>query len=169
MAIARLGPQFSILRPLLYFAVFITADVISLILQAVGGGQASASAASGIPTTTATNIMVAGIIFQIISMGIFILCGADFLIRFRYNRPYAFQAARMSRKGGVGEKGLYHVSSDQVHIVSPGDPGAQHGLLRGEENMTRWWIMMFGVMISSMMIIIRGELTNFRSKLEESF
>ena len=162
MAISRLGPQFSILRPLLYFAVFITADVISLILQAVGGGQASASAASGTPTTTATNIMVAGIIFQVISMGIFILCGADFLIRFRYNRPYAFQTARMSRKGVVGEKGLHHVSSDQARVATPGNLESQNGLVRGEENMTRWWIMMFGVMVSSMMIIIRGKFTDFR-------
>ena len=143
MAISRLGQQYSLLRPMYFFIIFISADVLSLVLQAVGGGQASSQAADGSPTASATHIMVAGIIFQLISMGIFIFLLFDFMLRLRADRPYAFQLRRLERirgaNGGAVEK----------------NAGSDDALPR-RENMRNWWIFMMAVTVSSLMIIIRG-------------
>ncbi|WVQ83411.1 hypothetical protein IAT38_005552 [Cryptococcus sp. DSM 104549] len=97
MAISRLGPQYSLLRPNWYLATFLTADIISLVVQAVGGGEASAAAADGSPTESATNTMVGGIIFQAVCMLIFVTLGTDFMLRATARRPYAFQEKRLAR------------------------------------------------------------------------
>ncbi|KAK8846512.1 hypothetical protein IAR55_005598 [Kwoniella newhampshirensis] len=178
MAISRLGPQYSLIRPNWYFIVFITADLISLILQAIGGGQAASSAADGAPTQSATNIMVAGIIFQLVSMGVFIFFGLDFMLRASTRRSYAFQEKRMEgkrikkeaglvekkRKWGMGrrdsEKTLTPNRSDEV---VPTKDGADLEIQRlhaeqehERENLSRWWILLIAVAISSIMIFIRG-------------
>ncbi|KAJ5235029.1 uncharacterized protein N7469_004197 [Penicillium citrinum] len=77
-----LGRESSILKPSLYLWIFCTCDVISLVIQAIGGGLASGEA-SKINGNTApgTHIMVAGIVFQLFSITIFVLCAADFVRR----------------------------------------------------------------------------------------
>lgn len=97
-AIHRLGERFSCIPSGMYFVIFITADIISLILQAVGGGQAASGASDSAPTTSATNIMLAGIIFQLISMGVFIVCGLDFSVRVVRNKPYAYRLRAIEKK-----------------------------------------------------------------------
>ncbi|QMW34624.1 hypothetical protein G4B84_010090 [Aspergillus flavus NRRL3357] len=84
--IALLGPESSILRPSWYLWIFCTCDIVSLVVQAVGGGMAS-SAASEVDGDTApgTNTMVAGIVFQMAAITAFAFCGIDFL--FRCRRP----------------------------------------------------------------------------------
>lgn len=80
--IVLLGRQSSILSPSLYLWIFCTCDVISLVVQAIGGGMAS-QAANEINGNTkpGTDVMVAGIVFQMGSITIFVLCAADFLRR----------------------------------------------------------------------------------------
>ncbi|KAH7244561.1 RTA1 like protein-domain-containing protein [Fusarium redolens] len=76
------GRNCSILRPSLYLWIFCTCDVISLVVQAVGGGLASSEVnkING-NTDPGTNIMVAGIVFQLASMSVFVALAIDFLIR----------------------------------------------------------------------------------------
>ncbi|KAL4756368.1 RTA1 domain-containing protein [Aspergillus foveolatus] len=81
------GPQSSALSPKLYLWIFCTCDVVSLIVQAAGGGIASSgnmaetSSSSNSSQTTGTHIMVGGIIFQLISITIFVGFAADFIWR----------------------------------------------------------------------------------------
>ncbi|KAJ5692793.1 hypothetical protein N7462_002216 [Penicillium macrosclerotiorum] len=77
-----LGRESSILKPSLYLWIFCTCDIISLVIQAIGGGMASGEAdkVNG-NTAPGTHIMVAGIVFQLFSVTIFVLCAADFLRR----------------------------------------------------------------------------------------
>lgn len=105
-AINVLGPQYSALEPRNYFIVFITADLVSLILQAIGGGQAASAAATSSPTKSATDIMVAGIIFQLCSMVVFVALGVDFILRASGKRPYAFQERRLAREEQRAAQGL---------------------------------------------------------------
>ena len=42
-----LGPAYSLLRPKAYIAIFVTADAVCLVLQAIGGGLAAVRAKSG--------------------------------------------------------------------------------------------------------------------------
>ncbi|KXG48802.1 RTA-like protein [Penicillium griseofulvum] len=80
--IQLLGPDSSIISPKLYLWIFCTCDVISLVVQAVGGGMASGEADKiGGDTATGTHIMVAGIVFQLFSITIFVFCAADFIRR----------------------------------------------------------------------------------------
>ncbi|KAK0727153.1 RTA1 like protein-domain-containing protein [Lasiosphaeria miniovina] len=92
--ITRLGRETSMLSPRMYAIVFCTCDVISLVVQAVGGAMAS-QAADSIDGNTApgTNTMVAGIAFQLFTMSIFAVFVVDFLRRVQ----------RISRRG-PGEK-----------------------------------------------------------------
>ncbi|KAF4952738.1 hypothetical protein FGADI_6490 [Fusarium gaditjirri] len=75
------GHDCSILRPNLYLWIFCTCDVISLVVQALGGGMASAAVNKNGNTAPGTHIMVAGIVFQLASMSIFVVLAIDFLIR----------------------------------------------------------------------------------------
>ncbi|KAJ5261084.1 RTA1 like protein-domain-containing protein [Penicillium angulare] len=72
----------SLLTPKQYLWVFCTCDVISLLVQAVGGGMASVAVSeTNGDTKPGTNIMVTGIIFQMLSITVFVACAADFLRR----------------------------------------------------------------------------------------
>jgi hypothetical protein len=158
-----------------YFIVFITADIISLILQAVGGGQAASSAADSAPTQSATNIMVAGIIFQLVTMGIFIGCGVDFCIRAQLGRPYKFQLRRMERQAAQRTEKTRQEGqgAGRIERNGSGDSGASTVIgdaeaaekrmenftsMKHREHLGRWWLMMLGVAIASAMIFLRGEL-----------
>lgn len=76
------GRQSSIMRPSLYLWIFCTCDVISLVVQAIGGGMASSESdkING-NTDPGTYTMVGGIVFQLFSITIFVACAADFVRR----------------------------------------------------------------------------------------
>ncbi|KAH7194977.1 RTA1 like protein-domain-containing protein [Fusarium oxysporum] len=71
--INRLGRQSSMLGPRMYAIVFLTCDVIALIVQAVGGAMAS---------------RVAGIVFQMAAMVVFTVLVIDFLRRVFLKKTY---------------------------------------------------------------------------------
>ncbi|TDL17312.1 hypothetical protein BD410DRAFT_554524 [Rickenella mellea] len=78
-----LGPQYSRLSPKLYLIIFCTADVVALVVQAVGGGLAS-TAVNPVP---GGRIMLGGIVFQLAALITFNILGAEFLWRFYIDRP----------------------------------------------------------------------------------
>lgn len=69
------GKKFSPLKPMTYSAIFIVGDVVSIVIQAAGGGTAAAGDSDHDRDTIRTGgwIMVAGIAFQVLLMSIFIL------------------------------------------------------------------------------------------------
>jgi hypothetical protein len=82
-----IGMANSRIEPRIYPTVFITCDVISLALQATGGGIASVRVHQGEDTKTGDNIMIAGLGFQVFTMLVFILLALDFAVRtFRSSR-----------------------------------------------------------------------------------
>ncbi|WVQ89366.1 hypothetical protein IAS59_003123 [Cryptococcus gattii] len=142
IAIQNLGRQYSMLTPKLYVAVFVTCDIISLILQAVGGGWA---ASSTFPVPKApTNIMVAGIIFQLVSMVIFSFLACDFMYRAWRKKPYQ-RKLRQLVDGPIRETGLGANEGEKYNAEV--ERGA---IVRG------WWWVMAGTAICSLMIIVRG-------------
>lgn len=162
IAIRRLGPQYSVLRPMYYFIVFLIADIVSLILQAVGGGQAASSAADSAPTDSATTIMVVGICVQLASMGVFVALGFDFIIRANSKKSYAFRERQIESKTHGSrrnsEKMLSPEISDSSNVAA--ETNAANADLEGQtterENLNRWWLMLAGCLISSIAIVIRG-------------
>ncbi|EJD50224.1 RTA1-domain-containing protein [Auricularia subglabra TFB-10046 SS5] len=84
--IRLVGPQFSRLSPSMYSIVFLTADTAALIVQAVGGAQASA-ADTREGADKGAKIMLGGIIVQFVAIIVYVSLAAEFIIRYKLNKP----------------------------------------------------------------------------------
>ncbi|KAE8379794.1 RTA1 like protein-domain-containing protein [Aspergillus bertholletiae] len=84
--IRLLGREFSYFRPNFYFWFFTACDLISLVIQAVGGGLASSALNAHRDMSVGTNIMIAGIAFQMASTLAFAICMVDCAIRITHSR-----------------------------------------------------------------------------------
>jgi len=80
--IVVLGPQYSRLKPSLYNKIFLTIDIIALVIQAAGGGIASGS-----NSNLGANIMLAGIAFQLASLIVFSTLSVEYFYRLITNKP----------------------------------------------------------------------------------
>ncbi|KAF2793980.1 RTA1-domain-containing protein [Melanomma pulvis-pyrius CBS 109.77] len=75
------GAHNSRIKPLSYPRIFIPCDLASLLLQAGGGGFASAASHSDKDPTVGNNIMIAGLAVQVFTLLVFIILAADFAWR----------------------------------------------------------------------------------------
>lgn len=57
MFIRALGPQYSRLRPKLYLVVFCLADLVAIVVQAVGGAMAALALEANKASSNGTHIM----------------------------------------------------------------------------------------------------------------
>lgn len=93
MSLARIivvyGENISRLRPQIYTYTFICCDVISLILQA-GGGAITATADDDQQdlSQTGVNIMIAGLVFQVASLAVFMAACGEYAFRVRRSRQW---------------------------------------------------------------------------------
>jgi hypothetical protein len=74
------GDHLSRLRPRTYTLVFCTCDIISLLLQAAGGGIAASTDSVSL-SNVGKNIMLAGLVFQVFSLILFTVLSVDFALR----------------------------------------------------------------------------------------
>jgi hypothetical protein len=72
-SLSRFDPRF-------FYWVFIPFDIVSLILQAVGGGISVVSTNSN-DTTRGVNISLGGLCLQVVTLVVFVAMFADYLIR----------------------------------------------------------------------------------------
>ncbi|KAL9586860.1 MAG: hypothetical protein Q9212_000604 [Teloschistes hypoglaucus] len=75
------GPEHSRIKPLSYPRIFIPCDILSLVLQALGGGMASAASHSNKSPETGDHIMVTGLAFQVFTLLVFMILCTDFAVR----------------------------------------------------------------------------------------
>ncbi|KAI0651900.1 RTA1 like protein [Trametes meyenii] len=83
---SRLGQQYSRLSPRLYSRIFFTADIVALLVQSVGGGVAASSDDSKV-SQMGSNIMLGGIVFQLVSLTVFCVLLIEYLVRRLKDRP----------------------------------------------------------------------------------
>jgi len=85
------GPHTSPISAKMYLWIFCSCDILSLVIQAVGGGMASTAVAANPPrkSKTGTDIMVGGIVFQMASISVFVCFFLEFLRRVRHDRRNA--------------------------------------------------------------------------------
>lgn len=76
-------PEISRITASGYAKIFIPCDVVSLILQGTGGGMASVASQNNGDPTVGTNIMVAGLSFQVASLFLFIILASEYAFRLR--------------------------------------------------------------------------------------
>lgn len=81
-----LGSKYSFIHPLSYTVVFVTGDVISLVIQAVGGGQASAAETLE-DANKGAKVMVGGVMFQMVIMIAYSIVLSLFVYRYKTDRP----------------------------------------------------------------------------------
>ncbi|EKM61073.1 uncharacterized protein PHACADRAFT_247431 [Phanerochaete carnosa HHB-10118-sp] len=81
-----LGVRYSRLTPKWYSVIFLTCDIIALVIQGLGGGIA-ADAKTLSATNLGANIMLAGIVFQLVAMLVFSVLAAGYFYRFIKDRP----------------------------------------------------------------------------------
>lgn len=94
------GQKISRIRPVWYTRFFINCDIISLSLQGAGGGVASAATKDS-TLALGNHLMLAGLIFQIVSLVLFALACGDFAIRakrFASSRNPEYSKLRASTK-----------------------------------------------------------------------
>jgi len=85
--IKRLGTQYSRLKPSWYAIVFCSADVVALVVQAIGGAQASIAVENGRSAESGGHIMLAGIAIQMVAIIIYAGLASEFLYRISFQRP----------------------------------------------------------------------------------
>ncbi|KAB5522893.1 RTA-like protein [Coniochaeta sp. 2T2.1] len=77
--------SYSIIRPRWLTKIFVTGDVLSFMIQ--GGGAGIMVGGDGNSMKTGENVVVAGLILQVVMFGVFIVTGLHFNVRFRKNAP----------------------------------------------------------------------------------
>ncbi|KAF7342311.1 hypothetical protein MVEN_01819500 [Mycena venus] len=94
--VTRLGPCYARLTPIWYTVIFVSCDILALVIQGAGGGIASsANTLSG--ASLGANIMLAGIVFQFVAIITYSTLAADFLSRYHKDLPV--------RGGSVADRG----------------------------------------------------------------
>lgn len=92
--ITQFSPELSRFDPKLFYYIIIPCDIVSLVLQAAGGGLSSKSSGQ---STIGVDLAIAGMAFQVVTIVVF--CGffADFLIR--YFRSGAWEQEKHQAQG----------------------------------------------------------------------
>ncbi|KAF8895226.1 RTA1-like protein [Infundibulicybe gibba] len=93
LIINRLGTMYSRLSPKWYTIIFCTFDVISLAVQGAGGPWRR-----WLLTMVGGRVMLGGIAFQLATITIYVLCAAEFFIRYFKDAPLRTTAPQLSNE-----------------------------------------------------------------------
>ena len=77
------GSEYSVIKPRWYTYIFITGDLISLVLQAIGGGMAATAGEDRNQQDLGTDIMMAGIGWQVVTLFVFGVTAGHYVWRRR--------------------------------------------------------------------------------------
>ncbi|KAI0721809.1 RTA1 like protein-domain-containing protein [Fomitopsis betulina] len=95
--IRLLGPCYSRLTPKWYTLIFCGCDVISLVIQALGGAIAARAVAQSTSPKNGGHIMLAGIVFQMASITFYMIFATEFIIHYLLDRPLHKSEQRRAR------------------------------------------------------------------------
>ncbi|KAI0766864.1 RTA1-domain-containing protein [Trametes elegans] len=90
------GSEYSRLKPRLYSRIFLTCDIISLFIQGGGGGISATSMDDPAKARLGSNIIIAGLVFQLISITIFCYLAGEYAYRRSRNEPFRTPDAELS-------------------------------------------------------------------------
>ncbi|KIW18605.1 hypothetical protein PV08_02894 [Exophiala spinifera] len=92
------GPEYSRIPPKWYTRIFITGDLASLIIQAVGGAMAATSMDNKSRQKIGDHIMMAGICFQVVTLSFFAIASLIYITtRYRAKTPLPAEARMFLR------------------------------------------------------------------------
>ncbi|CUM67873.1 uncharacterized protein PRCAT00005584001 [Priceomyces carsonii] len=90
------GRQYSILKPTWYTYIFVFCDIVSLVIQAVGGGMAATALKEHNSLDPGSHTMLGGVVFQVFTMSVFLILLFDFINRtfFKANPEIKFSVKK---------------------------------------------------------------------------
>ncbi|KAF8899506.1 RTA1-like protein [Gymnopilus junonius] len=104
--IKRLGPAYSRLSPKWYTIIFTSCDVISLVVQGLGGGiAASASDLQG--ANNGAHIMLGGIVFQLVVIVLYSILAAEYFFRYHHDSPIGYRTANAAPAENGDRRGVF--------------------------------------------------------------
>jgi hypothetical protein len=106
--VINFGESWSRLPPVWYTRIFITGDILSLVLQGAGGGIAATADPGSDLLDIGTNLMVAGVVLQVVILSCFGILLAEYAIR-TYNRRNQLSPEAMT---------LFHKTSFRCFIFA---------------------------------------------------
>lgn len=114
------GRQFALLRPsILYANIFICSDIISLVIQASGGGVAGTESSQGINVRPGTRVFVAGLAFQVASLSIFTLFMCHFIFKVYIQTRWEYLGRRSYSLSifKVSQRELDYMYNERYHAL----------------------------------------------------
>ncbi|KAH9858168.1 RTA1-domain-containing protein [Lenzites betulinus] len=97
--VGRLGPEYSRLSPRWYSRIFLTCDLLSLFIQGGGGGIAASSDNDAKKARLGSNIILGGLIIQLISMTTFCFFMGEYAWRRSIDRPFRKSSVAYAETG----------------------------------------------------------------------
>ncbi|KAG8891158.1 hypothetical protein FRC01_014870, partial [Tulasnella sp. 417] len=163
--IGLVGPEYSRLRPKTYAITFISLDVAALVVQSVGGSQASAA-----DTLEGANrgakVMVGGIFLQMVAITLYVIIQVEYLIRVYKDRPIhprpaapavAMATLSPTARGAGAQTPNTYVGESDADKAKPAQatvaPAPVTGWQRVSKNIR---LMLLGLVIATVFIYIRS-------------
>lgn len=130
--VRTVGPDLSHLKPRFYTWLFIPFDVFCLCLQAIGGGvDAAASSSSNVNENqlrVGNDIIIAGIVLQVVNLAVFGLLSVDFFWRaYRHFSGKRDSSSTTSTSSSTSGAEIWH--SRRFRIFCAAMTGAYTGIL----------------------------------------
>lgn len=138
----RVGSQYGRISPRNYGVIFLTADVVALIIQAVGGSVA-ASADTLSAANNGGNIMLGGIIIQLVAIVLYSILAGDFFYHVLANKPVRAVRNRKDEE----KNGSTVLSSDHDSQGYPNTATVITGRMK---------LMILGLGLSTLFLFIRS-------------
>ncbi|KAL8998120.1 MAG: hypothetical protein Q9169_002741 [Polycauliona sp. 2 TL-2023] len=93
-SIVYLGPQYARFPPKFYYWFFIPCDVLSLVLQSIGGALSSTSEGG---SNAAVDVSIAGLSFQVVVIVVFIALTLEYIWRYRKGQKVTPRTTPLSK------------------------------------------------------------------------
>ncbi|KAJ6573327.1 RTA1 like protein-domain-containing protein [Mycena sp. CBHHK59/15] len=97
--VRRLGQSYSWITAKWYSIIFVSCDIIALVVQGLGGGQAAHAATTGHDPKLGANVMLAGIAFQFATLTLYIISAAEFFRRYIKKRAARKSSPPLDTRG----------------------------------------------------------------------
>ena len=113
--ILHFGAEYSRMKPKLFTWVFIGCDVLSIVVQSIGGVMAAAADTME-KAERGNNIVIAGIAIQVVTMVFCGLLGVDYIFRYRRGTKGARASEGKTKRWSMSRPDVFCLTSELAFI-----------------------------------------------------